>query len=228
MIGETMKLRVKNSIANELCDGFFEFAAKYPTFQQAWNACERGDWMLCLLYKKCGGPRSKSRKILILTTCMVAKLSLKHAPKKKKSTLWAIRVIEDWAHGEKVSLKDIKNIKKGIFTNKKVTNYMTLQDLHFPENLQVGDWTILLHDGAPHVVKIVKKLPKKPYQKPPDSFNVFAALTADIAAKAAIYRYGYPPIFDDSYLEDNDIREMFKLEANLVRTRHKCPHLKKD
>ena len=70
--------------------------------QQAWNSCERGDWMLWLLGKLSKGPRSKSRKRLVLATCECARLALKHVSKGENRPRLAIETAEAWTKGEAI------------------------------------------------------------------------------------------------------------------------------
>jgi len=90
------------------CGNAVVFVEKYKNPQGAWDACNRGDWMLWLLGKLSGSPRSKSRKKLVLTACKCARLSLKYVPKWEKRPLKAIQVAENWARGKGKKLKDIR------------------------------------------------------------------------------------------------------------------------
>ena len=58
------------------CKNAVEWADKFTTAQEAWDACERGDWMLWLLGKLSGSPRSKSRKKLVLASVKCARLGV--------------------------------------------------------------------------------------------------------------------------------------------------------
>ena len=92
------------------CKDAVEWADKFPSLQKAWEACERGDWMLWLLGKQSGKPGTKSRKKLVLTTCKCARLALKYIPKDEKRPLKAIQIAEKYAKGVKgISLEDVKN-----------------------------------------------------------------------------------------------------------------------
>ena len=46
---------------------------KFCTLQAAWDACERGDWMLWWAGKKSGEPKSDARKKLVLAACECAR-----------------------------------------------------------------------------------------------------------------------------------------------------------
>jgi len=99
------------------CKEAIEFANQFPSLQKAWDACERGDWMLWLLGKQSGPPESKSRKKLVLTDCKCARLSLKYVPKDEKRPLKAIQTAEKYARGVKgISLEDVRNAAATAYT----------------------------------------------------------------------------------------------------------------
>jgi hypothetical protein len=58
------------------CSHALDWAKGFDTAQAAWDACERGDWMLWLLGKKAGKPGSAKRKKLVLAACKCARLAL--------------------------------------------------------------------------------------------------------------------------------------------------------
>ena len=84
----------------EACQEAIDYANGFETLQDAWDACERGDWMLWLVGKLSGKPGSEKRKLLVLTTCKCARLSLKYVAKGEKRPLKAIEAVEGWARGE--------------------------------------------------------------------------------------------------------------------------------
>ena len=110
--GDRMKIKDYISYLKELnaCSEAIEWSKQFKTSQEAWNNCERGDWMLWLLDKQAGKPESKNRKKLVLAACRCARLSLKHIPKNEKRPLKAIQAAEKWAKGVSgVSLQDVKD-----------------------------------------------------------------------------------------------------------------------
>ena len=91
------------------CHEAVEYANQFDTLQVVWDNCERGDWMLWLIGKGVKGPRSKSRKKLVLTACECARLALKYVKKGEKRPLKAIQAAEKWAKGEGgISLEDVR------------------------------------------------------------------------------------------------------------------------
>ena len=89
------------------CQEAVEWAKQFNNIQEAWNNCKRGDWMLWLLGKQAGSPRSKSRKELVLIACKCARLALKYIPKNEKRPLIAIKTAEKWVKG-KATLQEVR------------------------------------------------------------------------------------------------------------------------
>ncbi len=82
------------------CSDAVEWAKTFGALDDAWKACERGDWMLWLLGKQAGPPESDSRKKLVLTACACARLALPHVKKGDRRSLKAIETAEAWARGD--------------------------------------------------------------------------------------------------------------------------------
>jgi hypothetical protein len=81
------------------CSEAIEWAKQYRSPIDAWNACDRGDWMLWVAGKLSGKPLSKKRKLLTLAKCECARLALNFVPKDEKRPLRAIQTAEAWAKG---------------------------------------------------------------------------------------------------------------------------------
>ena len=80
------------------CKEAVEWAEGFPSLQDAWEACERGDWMLWLAGKYC---RSKEdRKPLVLAACGCARLALPFVEEGEERPLKAIETVEAWTRGE--------------------------------------------------------------------------------------------------------------------------------
>jgi hypothetical protein len=59
------------------CHDAVEYAEKFPDFAAAWQACERGDWMLWLAGRVLGGaPESPERKRIVAAAVACARLVL--------------------------------------------------------------------------------------------------------------------------------------------------------
>ena len=48
------------------CSEAIEYVAQFKSLDEAWQKCERGDWMLWYVGKLSGRPESKSRKLSML------------------------------------------------------------------------------------------------------------------------------------------------------------------
>ncbi len=90
------------------CDDAVKWASKQKNRQQAWDDCERGDWMLWYAGKLSGEPESNKRRKLVLCACECARLALKYVPKGEKRPLKAIETAESWAREEGGGIEDVK------------------------------------------------------------------------------------------------------------------------
>ena len=90
------------------CEEAVEWASQYPTLQAAWEACERGDWMLWLLGKSCGNTGSEKHKQVVLLACKCARLALKHVPRGEDRPRIAIETAERWTRGA-ATLEEVRD-----------------------------------------------------------------------------------------------------------------------
>ena len=91
----------------DACSSGIEWSKNYEDSQQAWEACERGDWMLWLISWKAGKFGSDSRKKLVLVACECARLAWKWMPDEGRT---AIILTEKWANGDSsISRNDLSN-----------------------------------------------------------------------------------------------------------------------
>ena len=91
------------------CDEAVEWIQEYETPQEAWVACECGNWMMWLLGRLSGPPESNSRKKLVLTACQCARLALPYVKKGEERPLRAIETAEKWARGEDgIIIEDVR------------------------------------------------------------------------------------------------------------------------
>jgi len=89
------------------CSKAVEWSMQFSSLQKAWDKCDRGDWMFWLLGMKCD--TINQRKLLTLTACQCARISLKYVKKGEKRPLKAIQTAERWAKDDpKVSLEDVQ------------------------------------------------------------------------------------------------------------------------
>jgi hypothetical protein len=90
------------------CKEAVAYAYKYKTPEELWAGCERGDWMLWLIGKLSGEPKSEKRKKLVLTACKCARLALLFAGKNKDVCEKSIESAENWAKGMG-SIQNVQN-----------------------------------------------------------------------------------------------------------------------
>lgn len=82
------------------CADAVEWCKGYDTAQSAWDACERGNWMLWLWGRNAGEPWSDARRSLVMACCECARLALPHVPPGELRPLQALECAESWARGE--------------------------------------------------------------------------------------------------------------------------------
>ena len=58
------------------CEEGQQYAANFSDPQEAWNSCDRGDWMLWLVGALSGQPESEERKKLVMTACECVRLAV--------------------------------------------------------------------------------------------------------------------------------------------------------
>jgi len=80
------------------------------SLEEAWETCERGDWMLWLAVKA-----GIDRKKVVLAACECARLSLKYVSEKETRPLKAIQIAEAWANGD-ASLEEVKRAAADAYT----------------------------------------------------------------------------------------------------------------
>ena len=91
----------------DACDPAVKFARGFKSLNAAWQACERGDWLLWYAGKMSGDPGSAARKKLVLCACECARLALPFAGKNEAVAREAIETAESWARGEGATLDDV-------------------------------------------------------------------------------------------------------------------------
>jgi hypothetical protein len=82
----------------DACIESVEFAEQFATLQQAWDHCERGDWLLWYCGKMAGPSGSASRRSLTLAACQCARISLDHIEDPRAEI--AIVTAEQWTAGD--------------------------------------------------------------------------------------------------------------------------------
>ena len=103
-----MKLRAHTAATilsdkHNVCTESTEWIRSLPTdttARQAWQLCQRSDWMLWLLGQLSDPPESDARKRLVLCCCEVARTALVHVPAGEDRPRIAIETAEAWARGQ--------------------------------------------------------------------------------------------------------------------------------
>ena len=93
--------------AHDACRETVDWAQSFETFQAAWDACERGDWMLWWIGRTVlGAPMSAERRPLVRIACACARLALPHLPVGEMRPLATIELAERWAQGDESVTRD--------------------------------------------------------------------------------------------------------------------------
>lgn len=79
------------------CGDEREWAESKQNAKEAWESCDRGDWMLWLVEKISDQQGIPSHRKLVLTACECARLSLKYVTKGDERPRIAIETAERWA-----------------------------------------------------------------------------------------------------------------------------------
>jgi len=105
-----MKAWIEPIADMEACDEAVDWCEQFDSLDEAWQACECGDWMLWLLGMLSGPPESDSRKKLVLVVCQCARLALPYVKKGEMRPLKAIETAEAWARGDEgITLQDVRD-----------------------------------------------------------------------------------------------------------------------
>jgi hypothetical protein len=98
------------------CEEAVLAAHRYKTSQELWNECERGDWMLWLIGKLSGEPKTEKRKKLVITACKCARLALPYAGKNKNVAEKCIGTAENWANNiGNITIGDVRAAANAVY-----------------------------------------------------------------------------------------------------------------
>ncbi len=104
----------------QACSAGLAWASNYINSQAAWNACNRGDWMLWAWSRNYGKIGSKSHRRLVLCCVEIAKTSVKYIKDKefKRLVKKSLDTTERWARGgeKSVTLEDVKNAAAAVWS----------------------------------------------------------------------------------------------------------------
>ena len=76
------------------CVDVVDWASEYPSWEVAWDSCERADWLLWFSIKLA------DRKLVVLAACACARTTLHLVPKGEERPRLAIETAEAWTRGE--------------------------------------------------------------------------------------------------------------------------------
>lgn len=96
----------------DACKDAIDFVKEFPTAQKAWDACERGDWMLWLLSERARGKfGTTSHRKLIGTVVECAQLAKKFVSKKdKKIVNRCYDLCKRYAAGENILKREFRDV----------------------------------------------------------------------------------------------------------------------
>lgn len=80
----------------------YQFALRL-TYQQFWETCPRGEWLLDWIAKE----GNTNRKLIVYAACQCARLALPYCTDQQQRPLKAIETTEKWIRGE-ATLKEVK------------------------------------------------------------------------------------------------------------------------
>ena len=85
--------------------------------QQAWDTCERADWMLWLCGKLSGESETPERRKLVLCACKIAHTTIHLVQDRELRPLKAIEMAEAWARQENgVTLQNVRDAAYAAYT----------------------------------------------------------------------------------------------------------------
>jgi hypothetical protein len=102
---ETRRLKILRP-----CQEALTYAAQHPTLQEAWEACERADWLLWLIVTASQPQQcSPDHRAIVLTTCQCARRTLRFIPAGEARPQRCIEITEHWAKNEPgVTMDDVR------------------------------------------------------------------------------------------------------------------------
>jgi len=96
------------------CERAINWAVTQPSLEAAWQACERGDWMLCYAGNVAGKPWSEFRKRPAIAAAECARLVLpiyETSHPGNTGPRRCIEVVESWARNEGATKDDVMNYR---------------------------------------------------------------------------------------------------------------------
>jgi len=81
------------------CRGAVAWSAQFRGAQAAWEACDRGDWMLWLLARRMGDIRGEKHRRLVKLACACVRLALNREADGQGGIGMILQAVEGWADG---------------------------------------------------------------------------------------------------------------------------------
>ena len=101
MVSKDEKPHVRKLKRLRACAEAVEFARGFDSMQGAWDACERGDWLLWFVGKGTRADGGLRHRKLVLVACQCARRGLKYVKAGEERPLKAIETAEAWANKAK-------------------------------------------------------------------------------------------------------------------------------
>ena len=92
------------------CEEAIEWASTQSTYEEAWQNCERADWLLFLAGRLC------DQKQVVLAACACARTTLKFVPEGENRPRICIETTEAWVRGE-ASIEQVKAVRKDAYAS---------------------------------------------------------------------------------------------------------------
>jgi len=86
-------------VKTRACSDAVMWAREQPSYEVAWESCERGDWLLWLAGRRCT-PGDAAHKSVVVAACACARTVLQYVPSGETRPLRAIEAAEAWCRGE--------------------------------------------------------------------------------------------------------------------------------
>jgi hypothetical protein len=98
-----------DSLPAGACAEARDWCLTQPSYEAAWEACERGDWLLWL-----AGRLDVDRRLLVRAACACVRLALVHVPTGEGRPRRAVETAEAWTRGE-ASLEEVRDAARAAY-----------------------------------------------------------------------------------------------------------------
>lgn len=98
----------ENLVKMEACEEAVEWARGCATYAEAWEACERADWLLWLAAKKAGPRGSASHRAVVLGAALCAETALRYLPEGEDRPARAVDLAVRYGRGENVEARELR------------------------------------------------------------------------------------------------------------------------